>query len=57
MLYGQVDASYLSPHVHMSDTLEALTKIYGTPILMSGQFFKILSKCVCSPPRARPLGT
>jgi hypothetical protein len=34
----QVDASYLSPHVTLSDTLEAATKQYGIPILMSGQF-------------------
>ena len=35
---AQVDASYLSPHVTLSDTLEAATKQYGIPILMSGQF-------------------
>lgn len=40
----KVDASYLSPHVHMSDTLEALTKVYRTPILMSGQFVRHLSR-------------
>ena len=78
----KVDASYLSPHVTLSDTLEAATKQvsffsysslsrvcplvarmflshlfsqfshmshfvfaqYGIPILMSGQFVKILSR-------------
>lgn len=40
----KVDASYLSPHVTLSDTLEAATKQYGIPILMSGQFVKLLSK-------------
>lgn len=28
----------------LSDTLEAATKQYGIPILMSGQFVKILSR-------------
>lgn len=39
----KVDASYLSPHVNMSARLEAATKQYGVPILMSGPFFDMLS--------------
>lgn len=39
----KIDASYISPHVNMSETLEGLTKDYGVPILMSEPFYKLLS--------------
>ena len=40
----KVDVSYLSPHVNMSARLEAATKQFGVPMLMSGAFIKLLSK-------------
>lgn len=39
----KVDASYLSPHVNVSMTLEGSTKIYGVPLLMSELFYLLLS--------------
>ena len=39
----KVDVSYLSPHVNMSARLEAATKQFGVPLLMSGSFVKLLS--------------
>ncbi|KAL7469701.1 hypothetical protein ACHAXS_009970 [Conticribra weissflogii] len=39
----KIDASYISPHVNMSETLEGLTKEYGVPILMSEPFYDLLS--------------
>mmetsp|Transcript_37968 Transcript_37968/g.79521 ORF Transcript_37968/g.79521 Transcript_37968/m.79521 type:complete len:864 (-) Transcript_37968:224-2815(-) len=39
----KIDASYISPHVNMSETLESATKEYGTSILMSEPFYKLLS--------------
>merc|ERR1711959_331872 len=42
----KIDASYLSPNVNMAARLEAATKQYGTAILVSGQFFKLLSSDV-----------
>ena len=35
----KIDASYLSPNVNIASSLEGATKQYGTPILMSGEFF------------------
>ena len=32
----KIDASYLSPNVKIADQLEAMTKLYGVPILISG---------------------
>lgn len=40
----KVDVSYLSPHVNMSARLEAATKQFGVPLLMSGSFVKLLSQ-------------
>lgn len=40
----KIDASYLSPNVNMASRLEAATKQFGVQLLMSGQFFNILSK-------------
>ena len=39
----KIDASYISPHVNMSESLEGATKEYGVPILMSEPFYKLLS--------------
>lgn len=39
----KVDASYLSPHVNLASRLEALTKYYGVPLLLSGNFAQELS--------------
>jgi class 3 adenylate cyclase len=44
--YHKVDASYLSPHANMSQKLEELTKEYGIPILISGEFYDCLSQYV-----------
>jgi len=41
--YFKVDASYLSPNVNMAARLEAATKIFDTPILISGNLRDILS--------------
>jgi hypothetical protein len=32
----KIDASYLSPNVNMANRLEAGTKIYGIPLLLTG---------------------
>lgn len=39
----KIDASYLSPHVNLSEALQDLTKLYGTPLLVSGEFYTLLS--------------
>jgi class 3 adenylate cyclase len=44
----KIDASYLSPNVNMAARLEAATKMYGVPILVSGDHYKILSSQVKS---------
>ena len=41
--YFKVDASYLSPNVNMAARLEAATKIFDSPILISGYLRDILS--------------
>jgi len=41
--HRKIDASYLSPHVNMSEFLESSTKAYGTSLLMSEPFFDLLS--------------
>ena len=40
----KVDASYLSPHVNLSDKLEASTKQYGCNFLLSDAMYDLLSK-------------
>lgn len=42
--YFKVDASYLSPNVNMASRLEAATKQYGVPLLVSGAFYSVLTK-------------
>lgn len=39
----KIDASYLSPNVNMASRLEAATKQFGTSILMSEDFARLLS--------------
>lgn len=34
--FYKIDASYLSPHVNMASRLEAATKQFGVPLLISG---------------------
>lgn len=44
--FYKIDASYLSPHVNMSSRLEEATKIYGVPLLLTGDLYHRLSpKC------------
>jgi class 3 adenylate cyclase len=40
----KVDASYLSPHVNTASRLEAATKIYNVPLLVSGKLVELFSK-------------
>ncbi len=39
----KIDASYLSPNVNMASRLEAATKQFGTPLLISGQLYQLFS--------------
>ena len=39
----KIDASYLSPNVNIASRLEAATKQYGVPILISGELYSLLS--------------
>ena len=41
--YFKIDASYLSPNVNMAARLEAATKQFNTPLLISGHLRDILS--------------
>lgn len=45
----KIDASYLSPNVNMASRLEAATKQFGTSILMSEDFARMLSPAVRTP--------
>jgi class 3 adenylate cyclase len=40
----KIDASYLSPNVNMASRLEAATKQFGVPLLVSGKLFDILTE-------------
>ena len=40
----KIDASYLSPNVNMASRLEAATKQFGVPLLISGDLYSILTK-------------
>ena len=42
----KIDASYLSPHVNLAETLEGTTKLYGVPLLLSGEMYSLLSPFV-----------
>lgn len=39
----KIDASYLSPNVDLTSSLEEYTKVYGVPLLLSGRVFDTLS--------------
>jgi len=39
----KIDASYLSPNVNMASRLEAATKQFGVPLLISGEIYKVCS--------------
>jgi tetratricopeptide (TPR) repeat protein len=48
----KIDASYLSPNVNMASRLEAATKQYRVPILISHKLYNLLSpamKGICRP--------
>eukprot|EP00804_Cyclotella_cryptica_P031221 CCRYP_020319-RA/>CCRYP_020319-RA protein AED:0.07 eAED:0.07 QI:0/0.85/0.87/1/0.57/0.37/8/2080/875 len=40
----KVDATYLSPHVNMAARMEAATRQFGVAILITRQFFKLMSE-------------
>ena len=40
----KIDASYLSPNVNLASRLEAATKQFGVPLLISGNLYDILTK-------------
>ena len=42
----KIDASYLSPNVNLASRLEAATKQFGTTLLLSGEFARLLSPAV-----------
>ena len=39
----KIDASYISPHVNLTEFLEGATKDYGIPLLMSEPFYELLT--------------
>ena len=39
----KIDASYISPHVNLTMTLEEATKIYGVPFVISHHYYRLLS--------------
>jgi class 3 adenylate cyclase len=41
--FRKIDATYISPHVNMSEFLESSSKTYGIPLLMSEAFWICLS--------------
>lgn len=41
--YFKIDASYLSPNVNMSSRLEAASRQFGVPLLLSGQLYELLT--------------
>mmetsp|Transcript_43369 Transcript_43369/g.41792 ORF Transcript_43369/g.41792 Transcript_43369/m.41792 type:complete len:217 (+) Transcript_43369:2106-2756(+) len=41
--FFKIDASYLSPNVNMASRLEAATKQYGVPLLVSGSLYDIFT--------------
>merc|ERR1712078_609650 len=48
----KIDASYLSPNVNMASRLEAATKQFRTPILLSENFVDLLSRSALQTVRA-----
>ena len=44
--FYKIDASYLSPNVNMAARLEAGTKIYGVPLLLTGNLYdQLTARC------------
>jgi len=41
--FYKIDASYLSPNVNMAARLEAATKQFGVPLLISGELYDSFS--------------
>mmetsp|Transcript_6512 Transcript_6512/g.5800 ORF Transcript_6512/g.5800 Transcript_6512/m.5800 type:complete len:136 (+) Transcript_6512:800-1207(+) len=41
--FYKIDASYLSPNVNMASRLEAATKQFGVPMLISGQLYEVMT--------------
>jgi len=41
--FYKIDASYLSPNVNMASRLEAATKQFGVPLLISGELINIMT--------------
>jgi class 3 adenylate cyclase len=41
--FYKIDASYLSPNVNMASRLEAATKQFGVPLLLSGQLIEAMT--------------
>lgn len=41
--FYKIDASYLSPHVNMASRLEGATKMFGVPLLVSGQLVDLFT--------------
>jgi len=44
----KIDASYLSPNVNMSATLQGFTKVYGSPVLLSDALINLMTTPVSS---------
>ena len=42
--FYKIDASYLSPNVNMASRLEAATKQFGVPLLISGELYDIFTE-------------
>jgi len=40
----KIDASYLSPNVNMASRLEAASKMFGVPILISSRLYENFTK-------------
>jgi len=38
--FYKIDASYLSPNVNMASRLEGATKLFGVPLLVSGDLYE-----------------
>lgn len=49
----KIDPSYLSPHVNLASRLESATKQFGTSVLLSEDFVRLLSSGVRDKVRPR----
>ena len=41
--FFKIDASYLSPNVNMAARLESSSRQYGVPLLVSGDFYEVMT--------------